>query len=188
MNELSADDVNFPYGSRFGLLWPILNIIYDLNLEFINSLKAIEQRNSFLKKYKIGICDIIESCKREKINASDLGMLNIKLRNLVQILEDHKTINTLLFMGGNSKNGPEYLFRKLIKKHDLELEFLDNGSPKIHVFKMKERSIKTISLISPSNAANRSIGANPEYKRLKMENKNYTTLDFRLNQYRKYFD
>ena len=141
-------------------------------------MTAIEQRHSFLKENKIGICDIVEHCERSKIDASDLGMLNITLRNLIQILDEHKTIEKVLFMGGNSKNGPEYLFRKLLKTHDIKLETLDNDSPKIHTFKIKERKIKTISLISPSNAANRSIGSNAKYKKSKLENNAYTTLDF----------
>ena len=151
-------------------------------------MTALEQRHSFLKKNKIGICDIVEYCERSKVDASDLGMLNITLRNLIGILDEHKTVETILFMGWNSKNGPEYLFRKLLKTHDIKLDILDNGAPRIHTFKIKQRDIQTVSLISPSNAANRSIGANVQYKTLKLENKNYTTLDFRINQYRKYFD
>ncbi|NOQ91333.1 MAG: hypothetical protein GQ552_01295 [Flavobacteriaceae bacterium] len=90
-------------------------------------------------------------------------------------------------MGGNSKNGPEYFFRKQLKLNGLNLLLASEKSPKIHQFQFENRIIKTVSLISPSNAANRSIGANTLYKKLKKKDCAYTTFDFRINQYQKYF-
>jgi hypothetical protein len=90
-------------------------------------------------------------------------------------------------MGGQSKNGPEYLFRRHLVAYGLTLQSLSVESPRIHQFMLDDRRIKTISLISPSNAANRSIGANPKFKEEKRINKNFTTLQFRIDQYRKFF-
>jgi len=148
---------------------------------------AIRQRKEFLNLHKIGICDIVESCEREKHNASDLGMKNIKLRNLIKYLRQNTSVETILFTGGNSKNGPEYLFRKHLKKHSLTLELIVKTSPKINQFELDDRIIKTVSLISPSNAANRSIGANPTYKYIKEQEASFTTLKFRLMQYKSFF-
>ena len=122
-----------------------------------------------------------------KNNASDLGMKNINLRNLVKYLQENPSIATILFMGGNSKNGPEYLFRKHLKKNSLTLDPVTNTSPKIHQFNLENRIIKTVSLVSPSNAANRSIGANPAYKNIKEKNLSFTTLEFRVLQYKRFF-
>lgn len=77
-------------------------------MKFETTSKAIDQRKIFLKDRKIGICDIVASAEREKIDASDLGMQNIALRNVLGYLEEYQKIHTLLFTGGNSKNGPEY--------------------------------------------------------------------------------
>ncbi len=185
--DLFSEDVDFCYGSKFGLMWPILDQIYDLDLKYENTNQAIIQRKTFLLKNKIGICDIIENCTRLKIDASDVGMTNIKMRDLLQYIFEHKHIETLLFMGGNSKNGPEYLFRKLLKLQGLKLENISMSRPKVHELHFKDRVLKTISLISPSNAANRSIGGDPHYKLQKINNSNYSTLDFRIEQFRKYF-
>jgi len=187
INELFTEDVNFCYGSKYGLLWPILDKIYTLNLEYQNTTHAVNQRKEFLIRSKIGICDIVQSCEREKMNASDLEMKNIKFRNLINYLQKYITIETILFMGGNSKNGPEYLFRTHLKEHQLALSIVSSKTPKIHQFELENRVIKTISLTSPSNAANRSIGSNTLYKKLKSENKLFSTFDFRLLQYEKYF-
>ncbi len=90
-------------------------------------------------------------------------------------------------MGGNSKNGPEYLFRKHLNSYSIPLNLISNKSPKIHQFNLNNRVIKTVSLISPSNAANRSIGANPLYKKIKQKNNTFTTFDFRIKQYENIF-
>jgi G:T/U-mismatch repair DNA glycosylase len=186
-NELLQEDVNFSYGSKFGLLWPLMEKIFDLKLDYQNTKKAIDQRKSFLKNNNIGICDMINSCERNKINASDLGMNNIILRDTMRTISENPTIKTILFMGGNSKNGPEYLFRKQLRSHLVPYKLINNISPKIHEIDINDRVIQTVSLISPSNAANRSIGANLFYKKQKLKNELFSTFDFRLLQYQKYF-
>ncbi len=186
-DKLLERDVDFCYGSRSGLLWPVLDKIFDLNLLFETSEKAIKQRKGFLTQHNIGICDIVESCKREKIDASDLGMQDVKLRNLISYIKQYPLIDTILFTGGNSKNGPEYFFRKHLKKYRLKLELVCDEAPRIHQFNFDKRSIKTVSLIAPSGAANRAIGSMSNYKQLKQQNSEFNTIDFRVLQYKKHF-
>ncbi|MGI9533096.1 uracil-DNA glycosylase family protein, partial [Lutimonas sp.] len=130
--ELLSEDVDFCYGSKYGLLWPILSQIFDLDLLYEPTNEAIQQRKNFLIKQKIGICDIIESCRRLKIDASDVGMDHIDLRNLLACLENNTGITTILFMGGNSKNGPEYLFRKFIKSLNIDFIATNSNRPRRH--------------------------------------------------------
>lgn len=201
MGELKQEDVDFCYGSKNGMLWPILDKIFLLNLKYETTEFAAKQRKDFLIKHKIGVCDIVHSAEREKIDASDLGMQNMKLRNLVGYLQEYKNVDTLLFTGGNSKNGPEYFFRKHLKEHKLQLKVVSNIVPRIHEFDLpvtkamviersrnnKPRTIKTVSLTAPSGAANRAVGSMDLYKRLKNENPDFNTLDFRIMQYREFF-
>ena len=180
-------DVNFCYGSRNGQLWPILDLIFDLNLKYETTEIAILQRKEFLTERQIGICDIVENCKREKIDASDLGMQQVRLRNLIGYLKEYTTVDTLLFTGGNSKNGPEYFFRKHLKEYGIKLQIVSNEIPRIHNFHLDSRTIKTISLTAPSGSANRAVGSNPKYKIIKQQNPKFNTLDYRVLQYKKYF-
>ena len=189
--ELMEKDVNFCYGSYYNSLWLYIDKIYNLNLLYDNSDEAIDERKQFLIMNKIGVCDIVDSAEREKIDASDLGMQNIKLRNLIGYLKEYPKVDTLLFIGGNSKNGPEYFFRKHIKEHNLYLELVSN---EIHQFQfpvissagVAPRIIKTVSLTSSSGSANRAIGSNPLYKQLKSKNLKFNTFDFRVMQYREF--
>ena len=196
--ELKPQDVDFCYGSCNGQLWPILDSIFHLGLKYETTQEAVEQRKRFLMKNKIGVCDIVESAEREKIDASDLGTQNVVLRDLVGYLEEYDNIETLLFMGGNSKNGPEYFFRKQLKEHGLKLKVVSDIVPRIHHLELpitsssvsvraQSRTIKTVSLIAPSGAANRAVGSLQAYKDLKNKNPEFNTLDFRVMQYREFF-
>lgn len=185
--EYKERDVSFCYGSQDGLLWQCLDKIYDLNLVYEQSDFAINQRKEFLINEEIGVCDIVNSCKREKIDASDIGMSEVTLRDILAYLKSYPNIQTIIFTGGNSKNGPEYFLRQVLKKEKIKYESISSEIPKVNKFEYENRTIKTISLTSPSNAANRYIGSNIEYKRKKSLDKNYSTLDFRIEQYKKVF-
>ncbi len=187
--QLKEGDVDFCYGSRDGLLWIVLDNIFRLDLKFETTEDAVRQRKDFLKDRGIGICDMVESSRREKIDASDLGMQEVELRNMVEILKENTKIDTLLFTGGNSKNGPEYFFRKHLKKldSDIRLKVISNEVPRVHQFILDGRLIKTVSLTAPSGSANRAIGSTELYKQLKQKDKDFNTIDFRVMQYREWF-
>lgn len=187
--ELKKGDVDFCYGSRDGMLWVILDKMFDLGLKYENTAEAIEQRERFLIKRGIGICDMVESSRRDKIDASDLGMQHVEMRNMIQILRDHPKIETLLFTGGNSKNGPEYFFRRHIKEigEPINLKVISNEVPRVHQFVLDGRLINTVSLTAPSGSANRSIGGMQQYKDLKLKDPEFNTIDFRILQYKGYF-
>ena len=169
------------------MLWPILDRIFELGLKYETTAEAISQRERFLLKHKIGVCDIVQSAERTKIDASDLGMQNVELRDLVGYLKKYPNIDTVLFTGGNSKNGPEYFFRRQLREYGLSLEIISNEVPRIHQVDIAGRPVRTVSLTAPSGAANRAVGSLPSYKALKDQDPNFTTMDFRVMQYREFF-
>ena len=181
--ELNDQDVDFCYGSSNGMLWKIWDRLYDLKLVYENTNYAIEQRKAFLKRERFGICDILEGAYREKIDASDQGMQDVQLRDILFILKQHPKVETLIFTGGNSKNGPEYFFRKILKNAKIPFNCLNNDVPRVHQFSWAGRNIIKYSLTAPSGTANRAIGSMIAYKKAKQLNPNYNTLDFRVEQY-----
>lgn len=186
--EFKPDDVDFCYGSRDGQLWKILEKVFEVDLLYETTAEAIKQRVQLLTQHHIGVCDMVECAYREKIDASDLGIQNPIFRPIIPILKKHPAIDTLLFTGGNSKNGPEYFFRQYIKDFP-EVELIKHSDivPRIHHFSLDSRIIKTVSLTAPSGAANRAVGSMKLYKQLKKENPAMTTIDFRVLQYAPYF-
>ena len=188
--DLKEGDVDFCYGSRDGQLWVILDKIFGLDLKFETTQEARDQRERFLIKQGIGICDMVASARRQKIDASDIGMQEVELRDLVAILRKHPKIDTLLFTGGNSKNGPEYFFRRNLKEYGLALKVVSNKIPRVHTFQMPNggRWVRTVSLIAPSGAANRAVGSLLAYKKMKAQFPEKTTIDFRVELYRPFFE
>jgi G:T/U-mismatch repair DNA glycosylase len=186
--KLKKGDVDFCYGSRDGQLWVILNRIFKLNLDFENTSKAVKQRKNFLIEHKIGICDMVDCAYREKVDASDLGIQKARLRPMIEILEKNPSLNKLIFTGGRSKNGPEYFFRKHLKKFTaLKLKSVSETVPRQYCFTLNNRTIHTVSLTAPSGSANRAVGSMKAFKIEKEKNPNFTTLDFRVEQYEPFF-
>ncbi|WP_047419356.1 uracil-DNA glycosylase family protein [Cellulophaga sp. Hel_I_12] len=184
---LKEGDVNFCYGSKDGQLWPILDKIFNLKLAYETTDRAIVQRKKFLTEQKIAVCDIVSFAERSKIDASDLGMQNVVLRDVIAYLKIYKNVDTLLFTGGNSKNGPEYFFRRHIKDYHLKLSVISSDVPRIHSFELDDRIIKTVSLTAPSGAANRAVGGLEAYKIMRDKNPKINTIDFRVLQYAPFF-
>lgn len=186
--ELKPEDVDFCYGSRDGQLWKILEKIFNVELLYETSERAKEQRIRLLVDHKIGVCDMVEVAYREKIDASDIGIQKPELRPLIPILKQHPSVKTLLFTGGNSKNGPEYFFRRHLRDYpEIKLELIEDKMPRIHRFKLDQRIIQTVSLTAPSGSANRAVGSMKLYKKMKKENPTMDTIDFRVLQYLPYF-
>lgn len=186
--ELKPGDIDFNYGSRDGQLWIILDKIFDVGFSYETCQEAIDQRKNFLIKHHIGICDMVGCAYRKKIDASDIGILEYELRNLIAVLKSHPKIDTILFTGGNSKNGPEYFFRKHLKNYpDIHLKKVSDKVPRIHEFTLDNRIIQTVSLTAPSGSANRAVGSMALYKKIKAENPDFTAIDFRVLQYAPFF-
>lgn len=185
--ELREKDVDFCYGSSDGTLWPVLERIYRVRLLYDNSQEAVDQRKDLLRKMKIGICDIVQSCERKNVDASDLGMMKIRMRDILGEIAKCPSISLLIFMGGNTKNGPEFLFRRHLQDRRMKFDCIKETTPKMHRFTYKGRQVGTVSLTSPSSAANRAIGSTAFFKKKKMENPEYSPIDYRVDQYRKIF-
>lgn len=183
IKALKERDVDFCYGSCDNQLWPVLARVFDLEFLYDNSMDAVRQRKDFLISIKTGICDIVESCYREEINAQDLGMKQVVLRDIFVQLERFPTIRQLIFTGGNSKNGPEYFFRKQAREKGVKLRKIEKSHPREYRFVFDGRAIKTVSLTSPSNAANRAIGSTAFYKEQKEKQPDFTPFDYRVEQY-----
>src|SRR5690625_7281692 len=102
---------------------------------------------------------MVASARRSRINASDAGMKDIELRDLVSILQNHPKIVTLLLTGGNSKNGPEYLLRRHLKSHGIKLKNISDSVHRIHTFLLpiNARIINTVILHDLSVSSNHAV-------------------------------
>lgn len=94
---LYDEDVRFYYGSCDNEFWCLIGEIFSITFLRNNSLEAIRQREEFLLRQKMGITDIISTCRRENNSASDNMLKDIEYLNIKSLLSQHSSIDTLLY-------------------------------------------------------------------------------------------
>lgn len=154
-NKLGSQDIMFYYGSRDNLLWQkIISPLFEIS---INKKEDIIQ---FLKQYKVGITDLIETASRRivknKLSSRDSDLIIYKMREINEIIKETKlkTIYTT----------SEFVTKKLSE--------------------LIEKKIDIITLPSPSKSASRRLGSNNEYKLFIKQKKVTNTIEYRLLKYK----
>lgn len=116
-----------------------------------------------------------------------MGMQEVQLRDFFSYLDQVPKVQTLLFTGGDNKNGPTYFFKRYLESKGLSLALENDAVTRQHSFTYNKRRLTTYSLTAPSGAANRDVGSMAAYKAQKAKDPSFTTLDFRVQQYQKVF-
>ena len=181
---LQPGDIDFYYGSNKNYFWKIFEKIY------ATKLKTSEEIKSLLSGHKIAISDIVKKCYRkqnkEGPSSQDADLYNIEYnRDAVLDILNKNNIHTILFTSKYVENGFYHSLHSQIRGwHQLTTQ----PSTRDMAFQKKDsiHTIRTITLYSPSPAANRSIGKEPEYKMKRKADKRFSTLDFRIEQYRRF--
>jgi hypothetical protein len=191
-NPRTSADMDFYYGSKTNLFWRLYGEIYNCELYSLLRIKAL------LEMTQTAVTDVIDiavrkiydlkkrryilppSLKRGKkasgysVTSGDNCLLPLKYRNIPAVLRDNKSIVTLIFTSSYSRK----LFGKAFPEYSFSVRkgktILING----------KRSWQVYLLPSPSGAANKSIGRNPEFRKRKEQNPDYNTRRFRLDVYR----
>jgi hypothetical protein len=178
--------IDFFYGSSSSL-WRLFHDSFpdiDLDSENLNSILR------FLDRNRISITDTIKVCRRKKIDSAlDTDLIPIVFNKDMKEQIINSEIENLYFTSGFGKNNAFRLFY---------VNVLNNGYVKDWMKKQKEFKLtinekKTVTchiLISPSEAANRSVGRNDEYKAMKhllLESNLPPTYAYKIRQYQNVF-
>lgn len=154
-SEIKTHEYNFHFGGETNLLWKLLARVFDV--EF----KRTEEIKKFLNKNKIGLADLIVSCRRKNGGASDSDLYditwNVELPNLI-VQHRIKMI---------------YFTSKYVQK-------------KFHRL-FPEVTVPSVLLISPSAQSYRSLGRDAGYAKFKRLHPDLKAFDYILMCYRKAF-
>jgi len=154
---LFIQDVNFYYGSKDNEFWPIFERIFELNFEYENSEKAVNQRKDLLNKLKIGITDIVEKCYHNNDSAADEDLREIEYKNINDLLLKYPGIETLIYTSEFVKSQMNSIFRTY---HSISKE---NRRIQSIIIEGKKYNVKI--LYSPSPNALRNLGENGKKRR-----------------------
>ncbi|MDZ4663091.1 MAG: hypothetical protein SGJ18_15885 [Pseudomonadota bacterium] len=145
-------EIDFNYGGAKNQFWRIIEKCFD---EKLNSVDAIQ---NFLTKNKMGLADVIESCRRKSGSSADSDLYDINFNPHLEKLLTISTLRTVLF---TSKNVERWFFKHW----------------------QLPQQIKGIVLISPSGRALASLVQNADYKKWRIVNPSGTPTEFRLFDY-----
>ena len=158
-NRMRPTDVDFFYGSADNNFWKDLGIIYKRSFRQDHSEEAIKERERLLDDLKLGLSDAILSCET-KGSAVDLALQNIELNTtIVDVLDQHPTIEALYFTSSSGKTNAESLTLKMLREEGrISKMKIIQTSPRMRHFlyrdkKNKERLLKSITLYSPAPLA-----------------------------------
>lgn len=172
--------INFYYGSTDNKFWDLFKDVKNPNL-----ILTANDILSYLMQEGFGIIDIIRSCYRQNNSSSaDEDLTIIDQQNMIQLLrnsritEIYATSNLVTSLMKKQilpllSKEQKLLKRIAVEQYDYEQILLPAS-----IFKV-ERTLKIVTLFSPSDNALRGIKKGLNARKLKID-----PTDYRLNQYR----
>lgn len=116
-SSIASFEQSFYYAHSRNAFWPIIESIFQVTLPD-NKAKI-----AFCLAHKIGLWDVIGSCKRE--NSSDSNLKEVVPNDFKKLLQTHPNITAIGFTGKKAFD----LFQKYFKELDVELVLLPSTSP-----------------------------------------------------------
>lgn len=156
-HEIKEHEFNFFFGGEKNLLWKLLGEVFNMPVTSEDEIKKL------LLKNRLGVGDVIRSCKRKKGGASDTDLYDIEWNTeLINVIKKNK-IERLYF----TSRKVEAWFHSLFKETD---------------------GLEKISLISPSGQSIRSLPRREDFKLWLKSHPNDPKVDFILYDYRLKFN
>ena len=155
-------DVDFYYGSKDNELWEV--ILPKLYPELLPAGKelTVDQRRAFVKKKGFWMHDICQEYTRGRNSALDKDLIVSTRADLRRILEEHPTINTLVFAGGLAEklSGKQMEEQKLLEQYHFGAGGVSSKPmPRRRTLSIAvgqgERNIHTLTVPSPSPMSRR---------------------------------
>lgn len=154
--EVTPDNFEFFYGSRYNDFWNCMGNLFNVNIN------NIENRLKILDEYEFGITDILKKIDRIPMNSNqDKDLVGLKYNDIVALKAEYDTIlNIYITSGGKgpignlrTKNVATWL-KDSLSQNDL-IGFNQNGFVKQII--VNDIKFNLIYLYSPSNSANTSL-------------------------------
>ena len=141
--SIKSFEDNFYYAHPQNQFWKILAAVYD---EVTPT--SIQEKSSFLTKYKIALWDMVQSCERE--NSLDSNLKNIKVNDIEGFLKEYPTIKKVCFTGKTAQKLYEQNFSHL----QISTFYLPSPSPAYRAMKFDEKVKKYKDILKVSMKEN----------------------------------
>lgn len=119
---------------------------------FINwsSRKQIEERKNILDKLKLGLTDMGKIICRQQGSSKDHSLFPIEFMDIVQILNEHPAINSLIVSGNTQGNSSLSWFSIFCSLNNIKLNVKELEKQQATEITMADRKVKVLLAYSPS--------------------------------------
>jgi hypoxanthine-DNA glycosylase len=144
-SAVSDDSYDWYYGTRRNQFWPILEVVYGVELRDKHSKQAL------LRQLSIAITDIIYQCERKEGTNLDTNLINIVYNSeaIAEILESNQ-IEKIFFTSRFVEKRYKKVFKDLIHLYpSIELVPLPSPSPRYAIMS-KAQKIERYKALLPT--------------------------------------
>ena len=155
------------YPGRANFFWRMLSEIYQHPFQHISGEVAGKERLALCEEKGIAISDTIYRAKRKVATSSkDSDLEVIEKMNVLKILREHKTIQTVILTGSSGLVSAHRMFYEHLAEHKIEYTVHETKPPINGHFKLDGRTIEVHSLYSTSGInIGRYAEAREQYKK-----------------------
>ncbi len=141
---------NFFYCSSTNRFWEVLSAVVGHPFELLSSVNAIEERKKILDKLKLGLTDMGKIIYRQQGSSKDHSLFPIEFMNIVQILNEHPAITTLIVSGNSQGNSSLSWFSIFCSLNNIKLNGKELEKQKATQITLADRKVKVLLAYSPS--------------------------------------
>ena len=142
---------NFYYPGRSNFFWRILGDVYGYTYQHNTGDVAAEERKQLCIKHGIALSDTVLSCKRIVATSSKDSDLEIcEMMPLVNMLREHKNIDTIILTSSSGEVSAHHLFYKHLAQQHIPYLVAETKPPIHGNFTLDGRLINVYTLYSPS--------------------------------------
>lgn len=142
--------LNFFYCSSTNRFWEVLSAVAGHPFELLSSINAIEERKKILAKLKLGLTDMGKIIYRQQGSSKDHSLFPIEFMDIVQIMNEHPAIATLIVSGNSQGNSSLSWFNIFCSLNNIKLNVKEVENKQSTIISMADRKVKVLLAYSPS--------------------------------------
>jgi G:T/U-mismatch repair DNA glycosylase len=151
--DVSNRKHDFFYSSATNRFWDTISTLSGTDRNMLKGQDGIDQKRKILDKLKLGLTDMGKRVYRQMGSSNDHSLFPIEFMDIIQLLEDHPTINTLIVSGERSGNSSLSWFSTYCNLNRISLDLKKLKNRNVTDIEIAGRRLMVRKAYSPSRAA-----------------------------------
>ena len=142
--------IDFFYSSSTNRFWEIMTEVtkplYSIDIQ----TGELKRRKSILEELKVGLTDMGRTILRQQNSSNDHSLFPLEFTDILQILEQHQTINTIILTGNSQGNSSLSWFGIFCSLNNIPFDAKKIEKVKCGSVKINNKDIQVKVTYSPS--------------------------------------